>query len=354
MIKNGTVLVGMSGGVDSTIAAFRLRDMGMEVQGIHFLLWKWQTNISEEDKEKKRIDQLCKQIDIPIFHYDARELFHQTIVINQKEKLKKGLTPNPCIRCNPFIKFKLLDIIAREKGIDYIATGHYAINRKKPAEKFGVFRARDTSKDQTYFLCYLTQNFLGKTIFPLGESLKIDNYAMAGELGLDFSGKRESQDLCYLGENLYERFLDDIRSELHNPGDIVDINRSILGQHEGLAYFTIGQRKGIRIPAEEPYYVIHKDILKNQLVVGHKDDIGYRGIKIKDVNWISGEKPNKKNLFVKIRYQSKINSCEIIRLDEDTYSIIFDEAVRDPAPGQYAVFYDGEELIGGGEIVEVF
>jgi len=354
MINKKNVLVGMSGGVDSTIAVILLKNQGYQVTGLHLLLWKMNEDSLNEKKEIGKLNELCDELKIPIIHYDVKELFYKTIILDQKNKLLKGLTPNPCIRCNPLIKFNLLEKIAKEKAIQFIATGHYA-TVKKVKNTFGIFKAKDQTKDQTYFLSNLGQNTLSKTLMPLGDTLKKDNIEMASKcLGVEFSSGNESQDLCFLGENRYEEFLNRFDDEISKPGDILDINGNKLGEHIGLAHYTIGQRKGIRIPAGKPYYVVKKDIECNQIVVGHANEISFTGVNIVNVNWVRGEPDPKKSYHVKIRYRAKDSACYLRKDDDNKYSIKFNKTIRDPAPGQFAVLYDENELLGGGEISEVY
>lgn len=349
-----SVLIGMSGGVDSTVAAIKLRNAGMEVQGVHLMLWKWQQDARQFQQEIQKMDALSKKIEIPIVYYDAKDEFHQIIVQDMQEKLRMGLTPNPCVRCNPNIKFKLLNKLSRQYRIQYISTGHYGKVQKKSDGSYAIYKARDLSKDQSYFLCYLNQDILQKIIFPLGNTTKSENMDFALRMGLNVVNERESQDLCFLAENKYLDFLKGIGKDLINTGKIVDSQGNDLGEHQGLAFYTVGQRKGIRISAKEPYYVIKKDIDKNLLVIGHKDEIGFDQMKVKDVNWIHGHPVYSLDCLVKIRYRSREYPVVVKKMDDDSYLVKFRTKIRDLTPGQYAVFYEKDEMIGGGEIFEVY
>jgi tRNA-specific 2-thiouridylase len=256
-----------------------------------------------------------------------------------------------CIRCNPLVKFKLLLDYANEHDLEAISTGHYARIRQNADGSYSLLRAIDLSKDQSYMLCYLNQEILSKTLFPLGYTAKTDNKRIAKEMGLSVSDEPESQDLCFVNKNSYQDYIKQFSPEILKPGNIINVRGEILGRHAGLALYTIGQRKGIKIASKEAYYVIDKDISNNRLVVGYQSELGKKEMLVEQVNWISGIPPVSDVCDVKIRYRSKLNKCRIVECKEsNNYMVYFNEPIRDITPGQYAVFYQEDEMLGGGMI----
>lgn len=343
----------MSGGVDSAIAAWKLKASGYDVLGIHFRFWKWRGTDSQYQEEMNKLGRLTERIGIPLVDLDMRESFRERVVEQMAESLGRGLTPNPCIHCNPKLKFDQLIHYAEQARIEWVATGHYAVLEKGDENKVRLFKARDKSKDQSYFLCLLTQNILGRCIFPLGSTLKKENIALAEELGLAFEDKPESQDLCFLTNETYAEFIRAEWPEIMRPGEIRDTSGKVLGAHLGLPNYTIGQRKGIEIPAGKPYYVICKDVKNNVLIVGSSEELRFGSMSVSGVNWISGEVIDHISCEVKIRYRSPEYPCQLSRVAESKYHVRFFEDIRDITPGQYAVFYLGEEMLGGGMISSV-
>lgn len=350
MNGNNRVVVAISGGVDSATAAWLLQSQGYEVLGVYFNLWKWQEEKNNNEKQREKTRKVSREIGIPIEIVDARQKFKSLIINDFVKKLELGLTPNPCVRCNPLIKFKLLQDFAESNGTSKIATGHYAIIRKKIDGKMAIYKARDKNKDQTYFLGYLSQSILGNTIFPLGETFKEDNYKIARSLGLSASEDEESKDLCFLDEKDYVEFLKGFTPKILSTGEILNTLGKVIGQHEGLALFTIGQRKGIGISSPKPLYVIEKKVKENQLIVGPAEELGLDVMKVENVSWISGENIDEISCNVKIRYRSSDHPCEVVRSDDKSYNVMFSSKIRDITPGQFAAFYREDELIGAGMI----
>lgn len=343
----------MSGGVDSTIAAWKLKTTGYHVTGIHFRFWKWRGDDSDYEREFKRLQRLTDQIGLDLIEADAREEFKDLVIGQMLDQLGRGFTPNPCIHCNPLMKFSQLLAYADEWQFDSIATGHYVITRGKPEGSLGAYKAKDRSKDQSYFLCRLDQKVFQRSTFPLGETTKEANIESAAELGLSFEDKPESQDLCFLSNQSYADFINTELPTLMVPGEIRDTSGKVIGRHRGLPNYTIGQRKGIEIAAEQPYYVIIKDTAHNALIVGSAAELKFRRMKVNGVNWISGVATDHLVCDVKIRYRSPDYACEVTRIGNDDYSVDFSQVIRDITPGQYAVFYQGDEMLGGGMIQSV-
>lgn len=345
------IVLAFSGGVDSSISALLLHEAGYDVHTLYLDMWKWKNVNSHRAAVKTKATELTKKIPLQFSILNAREKMHQIVVQDFLEGLIKGRTPNPCVRCNPLVKFKLLQDFADMHGIKEIATGHYARVIRQTDGTFSLFRALDGNKDQSYVLCYLTQSILARTKFPLGELQKSDIKTMAYELGLSVAQQPESQDLCFMDGLSCQEFIEHFAQDELVPGEIVDCNGIIIGKHEGLAFYTIGQRKGIRIAAGQPYYVIEKDIKHNRLIVGFLSTFGKREIEVVQVNWIRGSEPTQLDCDVKIRYRAKSIPAHIQRMEEkDKYQVIFQEDVDSITPGQYAVFYQKEEMLGGGMI----
>jgi tRNA-specific 2-thiouridylase len=342
---NKKVIVAMSGGVDSSTAALLLKNKGYNVQGIFLDFFGNKRTI-------KDVKEVSNKIGIPLEIVDASKDFKKKVINYFLEELKNGNTPNPCVVCNKEIKFAIMLKKMLELKADYVATGHYArvIKHKTHNMKyeFGLFEAKDRNKDQSYFLYKLGQKELSKTIFPLGDHTKVEVRKMAKEFGLPVHDKKESQDVCFIPENGYETFLKkDLRLK---KGKICDLKGKILGEHNGLPLYTIGQRKGIKIGGNGPYYVIRKDFKKNVLIVGGEKELFGRKIMIKDVNWISEAPKLPSKLLLRTRYRNPLVHGII---NKDTrYEILFSKPQKAVTSGQSAVFYSKErEVIGGGTIV---
>lgn len=362
-------LVGMSGGVDSSVAAVKLKKEGHEVVGVHMILWA-------EDIHKNKCcntadlmfaRQVADRYEIPFYTMDFREVFKKRIVEDAYLKVyEQGLTPNPCVSCNRNIRFGALLEKAMELGMDKVCTGHYA----KIDEEEGIYKLRagkDNTKDQSYFLHRVTQDKLSKMHFPLGDMLKSE----VMELGKEWDVmnqkrfKRESQDLCFLPEKTPEPFLKrHLDKEKWQEGDIVTEDGEAVGEHRGLPFYTIGQRKGLEIGGlAEPLYVIGKNEEDNQVVVGKKADGYSRRIHLRNCNLIDENLDESKTYGIKIRYAGQSHHGRFKKIGEayqDDSGNLWDaeieleEAIQGITPGQYAVIYDKDTCLGGGEIIVKF
>lgn len=349
------VVVAMSGGVDSSTVAALLVEQGYQVTGMMLRLW------SEEGKEASNrcctpdsvfaARRIAAMLGIPFYVLDAQQLFHKRIVNYFINGYKSGETPNPCILCNQFIRWGFLLDHALSFGADAFATGHYARLQKDDAGGIHLLKGIDEGKDQSYVLSMLTQTQLQKTLLPLGEMKKDEVRDHARRFNLPVAEKRDSQDLCFLGEEDYRDFLMKYAPESLKPGKIVTQDGREIGRHEGLAAYTIGQRKGIRIADSEPYYVIAKEFESNTLVIGKKNELGKKEIIVDDFHWIS-EAPSEFEFIaeVMVRYRANLHAAVIKVMDNDTIQIRFIEPVPDISPGQLAVVYQGVEVLGGGFI----
>jgi len=345
------VALAVSGGIDSAISAYLLKEMGYEVVGIHFQFWTWGNNTSSSEKLKNLlIADLKEKIGFRIETIQEEDYFKKIVVEALLSELSEGQTPNPCVRCNPLVKFKLLKDFAEKENIFYISTGHYARVQYDRSGYFKLMKGVDPKKDQSYALCNLNQEFLSKTLFPLGETFKKDNIKLGKYLGLKTIEFGESQDLCFVNANHYKQFIRESIPNSIQPGDIIDNSENMLGKHQGLAFYTIGQRKGIMVSAEKPYYVIRKDFIQNRLIVGHIDELGGEQMIVNNVNWINQQPEMPYECDVKIRYRSSYVRCIIEIQNKNTFMVKLSRKLRDITPGQYAVFYSGDEVLGGGKI----
>lgn len=344
------VVVGLSGGVDSSTAAAILHKQGYEVVGLTLWLMKGKGQCCSDGM----IDaaQVCEQLGIPHHIVDIREVFQTQIIDFLVTGYSAGITPLPCSQCNKTVKFGPMVQYAREKlGSDRIATGHYArINYDAATDRYQLLRASDRHKDQSYFLYDLSQDLLAASVFPLGEINKTDTRRIATELGLQTADKPESQDLCLVESNGSMRaFLDKYITP--KAGDIVDPSGKVLGQHEGVHHYTIGQRKGIGIAAADPLYVIGLDAVNNRVVVGDRTSATQPECTVKQVNWVSLAEPSTPiRAAVQIRYRSQPVPVTVIPLEDARVKIVFDEPQFSITPGQAAVWYDDDKVLGGGII----
>ncbi|MCX7642675.1 MAG: tRNA 2-thiouridine(34) synthase MnmA [Armatimonadetes bacterium] len=359
--KAKRVLVAMSGGVDSSVTAALLKEQGYEVIGVTFHLWS-EENGSGNLKSCcgiSSVEDACRvahKIGIPHLVVDIVDFFSQTVVANFVNEYALGRTPNPCIRCNEFVKYGLFLKGAEILGADYIATGHYARIVKGDDGLYHLLRAADRRKDQSYVLYVLTQSIMAKVLLPLGSYTKSEVREIARRLGLPVHNKPESQDICFVGQNDYRDFLKRMRPDLVKPGPIVTEDGRVIGTHMGVAFYTIGQRHGLGIsnPSGEPLYVMKIDANTNTIVVGRKESVLTKEAIVEAVNWTSGETPKGSiRARVKHRYKSPEGLAWVEPIDETKVRLIWDEPQWAVTPGQSAVFYDaevGEEVLGGGII----
>jgi len=348
------VLVALSGGVDSSVAAALLLEQGCEVVGATMRLWSAPGAELENrcctPETRSVAARLAEQLSIPFTVLDETEIFRKIVVQQFLDGYTRGETPNPCVTCNRFLKWGALWDYAQSIGADFLATGHYARVLARPEGHFELWKGRDPGKDQTYFLSMLTQEQLAHTLFPLGELLKSDVRRMACERGLPAADQPESQDLCFLGERDYRDFLSEYAPETVQPGLITDRGGKVLGEHKGLAFYTIGQRKGLPAAAQA-LYVWKKDIENNRLIICPAEELGAETLRVTDLNWISGAAPRSSfQAEVKIRFRAAPALGTVTSELDGSVIVRFDKPLRDITPGQLAVFYQGERVLGGGWI----
>ena len=345
------VVAALSGGVDSSVAAALLKQQGYEVIGVTLRLWTDPARQPASDSVAAA-QQAAEALKIPLHVVDIAGQFRQEIVQFFLNGYARGVTPNPCVRCNRLVKWGVLLGEAEKLGADYLATGHYARKRQMEDGRWQLLRAVDKSKDQSYVLHVLTQAKLGRAIFPVGEFPKAKIRDLARNLGLPAATRRESQDLCFLAGEDYRDFIRRNAPGIAQPGPILDRQGRHLGEHKGLAYYTIGQRKGLNVPSPVPLYVLAKDPAANSLVVGVEEELGTRTLTAVEVNWIAGEPPARQfHAQVKTRYTAREAPAEIEVLAENRVEVRFEALQRDITPGQAAVFYEEDLLLGGGTIL---
>ena len=348
-----TIAVAISGGVDSMMAACLLKEQGHHILGIHFLTGYETGKDAIDDPKKARPHQIQKigsQLRISIKLFDCQRAFNRQVVDYFTQTYLAGQTPNPCMVCNPDIKFGAVLSFARDLGADMLATGHYAGIRKDAAGIYHLIKGIDSKKDQSYFLARLNQAQLAKACFPLARRLKSDVRQMAHEKGLHPVKNTESQDVCFIRDTTYGEFVLNQSGFTPTPGPITDRHGKILGHHSGLHQFTIGQRRGINCPAAEPYYVLRLDQKANRLVVGSKSDLLASSCRVVDINWINEAPIEPITVLTRVRYRHKEVASTLFPIDQHTAEVRFDSAQSSITPGQGAVFYQGEEVLGGGFI----
>jgi len=344
------VYVGMSGGVDSSVTAALLKEQGFDVMGVYMKNWSkdlpgfvcpWK----EDYQDAKRV---AVQLGIDFKLYDFETEYRHKVVDYMLNEYQAGRTPNPDIMCNQEVKFKLFLETALEDGADMIATGHYA--RVKNGR---LFVGIDDNKDQSYFLYRVTKDALSKSLMPIGELKKPEVRKRARDLGLVTADKKDSQGICFVGNiGIKEFLLAELGPQPHGP--IIDQDGTTIGEHDGAMFYTTGQRQGLHVGGGLPYYVTDKNMSTNTVYVTTNladTKLWHTEFVLKDVHWIGGQFPTSKTLFVRTRYRAALVGARIVRIDDDRISVTLSDAVRALTIGQSAVFYEGEECIGGGVVV---
>jgi tRNA-uridine 2-sulfurtransferase len=350
------VVVAMSGGVDSSVAAALLKQQGYDVIGMMLRLWsepgKEDSNRCCTPDSMAQARRVAAKLEIPFYVIDAKDVFRETVVQYFLDGYARGETPNPCLICNKQIRWTFLLEHALALGADYMATGHYARIQKAEGGRRNLLRAADRSKDQSYVLHVLSQEQLARALFPIGDYPKTEIRAIAEKHGLPTASRKDSQDLCFLAGGDYRNFLQRNAAEMLEPGEILTREGRTVGQHTGLANYTIGQRKGLGIASTVPLYVLGKDSTTNSLIVGTQEELGLRELIARDLNWQSGEAPKEPfRAEVKIRYTAKEAEGWVAPLHGSRARVQFDAPQRDITSGQAAVFFQGDLLIGGGLIL---
>jgi tRNA-uridine 2-sulfurtransferase len=350
------VVVAMSGGVDSSVAAALLKEQGYDVIGMMMRLW---SEAGKEDSNRcctpdsmGQARRVAAKLDIPFYIVDAKDVFHNTVVQYFLDGYARGETPNPCLLCNRQIRWTFLLNHALALGAECMATGHYVRIRKDERGHSTLLRAVDRTKDQSYVLHVLTQDKLKHALFPVGDYPKPEIRTIAERYGLPTASRKDSQDLCFLAGEDYRNFLQRNAPDMLQPGQIVTRAGKALGEHSGLANYTIGQRKGLGVASPIPLYVLGKNAVTNTLLVGTQAELGSSDLTAREVNWVSGEEPREPfRAEVKIRYTAKEAWATVTPLNGGQARVQFDAPQRDITAGQAAVFFDGDVLLGGGIIL---
>lgn len=364
-MKKKKVIVGLSGGVDSAVSVIRLLEQGYEVEGMFMRNWDSSLNndvlgnphvndpVCPQEEDYMDAMKTAEMLGIKLHRVDFVQEYWDRVFTYFLKEYENNRTPNPDILCNSEIKFKEFLNKAMEMDADYIAMGHYARSVHHPEVK--LLRGVDSNKDQTYFLCQLTKEQIGKALFPIGDLTKAEVREIAIKHNLNVATKKDSTGVCFIGERNFKNFLSNYLPA--KPGEIRTLDNEVLGTHTGLMYYTIGQRKGIGLGGSgDAYFVVGKDVKENVLLVGRGANQEYlysNNAIITNMNWLEDEKRDR-DCTVKFRYRSKDVECSVKWIDDKTLRVIYPDKAKAVTPGQAAVFYDGDVVLGGGTIDQVF
>ena len=350
-------MVAMSGGVDSSVAAYLTKSMGYETIGVTMKLFDNEDIGNAGDNMCCTLDDVedarscANRLGIKHYVFNFQDDFRGEVIDRFILAYEEGRTPNPCIDCNRYIKFKRLFRRGVELQQDYVVTGHYARVIRDASGRFLLAKSKDAHKDQSYVLYTMTQEQLAHAFFPLGEMTKEETREIAEEQGFVNAKKRDSQDICFVPDRDYAAFIKQYTGKTYPPGDFVDWKGDVLGEHKGLIHYTIGQRKGLGLALPEPLYVLKKEVVNNRVLLGPNDALFTESMLVEDVNWIAfDELESDLNLSVKIRYSQEGSEATVIPISKDRVLVEFKEGQRAITPGQAAVFYDGDIVVGGGTI----
>lgn len=352
-------LIAMSGGVDSSVAAYLIKEQGYDSTGITLKLFdnedigekKKKTCCSLDDIEDAR--NVCYKIGIPYYVYNFKDSFKENVISRFIDAYENGTTPNPCIDCNRYIKFEKLMRRADELEFDYVVTGHYAIiEYNSETDRYLLKKSVDITKDQSYVLYSLTQKQLAKTLFPLGGMNKEQTREIAEKLGLINAHKHDSQDICFVPDGDYAKFIEEYTGKTYPVGNFVDESGKILGEHKGIIRYTVGQRKGLGLALPQPMYVKEKDLTNNRVILCTNDALFSKELYATDINLITCDRLEKPvRIKARVRYNQKEQWATAEQIDKNTLHIVFDEPQRAISKGQAVVLYDGDYVVGGGTII---
>ncbi|MBR5227425.1 MAG: tRNA 2-thiouridine(34) synthase MnmA [Clostridia bacterium] len=343
------VIVGMSGGVDSSVAAVLLKKAGYDVIGVTLNVWENSdgNNFAEDAK------YICEKLEIPYLVVDYKKEFEQNVILPFVNEYIEGRTPNPCILCNRYIKFEALLDYANKIGAKYIATGHYSrIEQDKETGRYYIKKSASDRKDQTYALYDLTQEQLSRVIMPLGDYTKEEIRNIAEQNGLINANRKDSQEICFVENNDYAKFIQDRFGYVSKPGNFVDSSGKVYGKNKGIIHYTVGQRRGLGLSLKHPMYVLKIDKDKNNVIIGNEKDLETTQLECKKLNFMLIEKLEKPiKVMAKIRYNAKPAPATISNVDNGNVKVVFEEPVKGVAPGQAVVFYIDDKVLGGGIII---
>lgn len=353
------VVIGMSGGVDSSVAAYLLKKQGYDVMGVTMQIWQDEETFVQEESGGccglSAVDdarRVANQLEIPYYVMNFKDSFQKNVIQYFIEDYLVGRTPNPCIACNRYVKWESLLKRSLDIGAEYIATGHYARIVKLDNGRFALKKSATAAKDQTYALYNLTQHQLAHTLMPVGEYTKDEIREIASEIGLQVANKPDSQEICFIPDNDYASFIEEQTGKTPQPGNFVDMDGNILGTHRGIIHYTVGQRKGLNLSLGKPAFVVEIRPETNEVVIGDNQDVFSDMLYADNLNFMSIEDlDGKMEVTAKIRYSHQGAECTIEKVSEDVVKVIFKEPVRAITPGQAVVFYDDDIVVGGGTII---
>lgn len=353
------VVIGMSGGVDSSVAAYLLKEKGYDVTGVTMQIWQEEDACSVEENggccglsAAEDARRVAAALDIPFYVMNFRREFKENVIDYFSEEYYSGRTPNPCIACNRYVKWEALLKKSLSIGADYLATGHYARIEKLPNGRYALRRSATLKKDQTYALYNLTQEQLSRTLMPVGGYSKDEIRAIAAKIGLKVADKPDSQDICFVPDGDYASFLEKTSGKTAREGNFVTPDGKVLGRHKGIIHYTVGQRKGLGLALGYPAFVVEIRPKTNEVVIGNFEESLTRTVRANRLNFMSVEDiTSPVRVFAKVRYNHKGAWCTAQRTKEDEITCRFEEPLRAVAPGQALVLYDGEYVMGGGTIL---